>query len=202
MKNQYHYIIDQSGSMSDCQKITVKCINEQFTTLQNLAIEEKKQEFNASLHFFNDYLKTKVSQQMASNLIKLEVNDYCPNGNTALHDAIGIIASAERLNSSNLVKNGKKKVVFVIITDGNENFSLLYNLENIRKLILEMQNEGYIFMFLGAIINAKNAAVKMNIKEEHAHSFYKKDIDSIFKKMGSSLTDLAKNKMNWNKFKN
>ncbi len=42
----------------------------------------------------------------------------------------------------------------------------------------------------------------MNIKEEHAHSFYKKDIDSIFKKMGSSLTDLAKNKMNWNKFKN
>jgi Mg-chelatase subunit ChlD len=139
---------------------------------------------------------------MASNLIKLEVNDYCPNGNTALHDAIGIIASAERLNSSNLVKIGKKKVVFVIITDGNENFSLLYNLENIRKLILEMQNEGYIFMFLGAIINAKNVAVKMNIKEEHAHSFYKKDIDSIFKKMGSSLTDLAKNKMNWNKFKN
>lgn len=52
---------------------------------------------------------------MASNLIKLQVNDYCPNGNTALHDAIGIIASAERLNSSNLVKNGKKKVVFVIM---------------------------------------------------------------------------------------
>ena len=139
---------------------------------------------------------------MASNLIKLQLNDYCPNGNTALHDAIGIIASAERLNSSNLVINGNKKVVFVIITDGNENYSLLYNRENIRKLILEMQNEGYIFMFLGAILNAKIIAKQLNIKEEHAHSFYKKDMNSIFKKMGSSLTDLAKNKMNWNKFQN
>ena len=202
MKNQYHYIIDQSGSMSDCHKITVKCINEQFTTLKNLANDEKNQEFKASLHFFNDNLKTKVNKQLASNLIKLQLNDYCPNGNTALHDAIGIIASAERLNSANLVLNGKKKVVFVIITDGQENFSVLYNRENIRNLIHEMQNEGYIFMFLGAILNAKLVAKLLNIKEENAHSFYKKDMKSVFKKMGSSLTDLAKNKMNWNKFQN
>ena len=42
----------------------------------------------------------------------------------------------------------------------------------------------------------------MNIKEEHAHSFYKKDMNSVFKKMGNSLTGLAKNEMDWNKFKN
>ncbi len=202
MKNQYHYIIDQSGSMSDCQKITVNCINEQFATIQNLAIEEKKQEFKASLHFFNDYLRTMINQQTPMNLPKLNLNDFCPSGNTSLYDAIGTIASAERLNSSSSVKKGEKKVVFVIITDGHENRSLLYNFENIRKLILEMQNEGYIFMFLGAIIDAKNVAAKMNIKEEHAHSFYKKDMNSVFKKMGNSLTGLAKNEMDWNKFKN
>ena len=202
MKNQYHYIIDKSGSMSDCQANTVNCINEQFYTLKQLAVSEKKQEFKASLHFFNDFFKTMINQQSPLNLPKLYYNDFSPSGSTALYDAIGTVASAERLNSSEAVIKGEKKVVFVIITDGHENMSLLYNFENIRKLILEMQNEGYIFMFLGAIPNAKNVARKMNIKDEHAHSFYKKDMDSMFKKVGSSLTDLAKNKINWNKFTN
>ncbi len=202
MKNQYHYIIDKSGSMSDCQKTTVECINEQFVTLYKLAAEHKNQEFRASLHFFNDNLSTMINQQTPLNLPKLKLSDFSPNGGTALYDAIGTIASAERLNSSQSVINGSKKVVFVIITDGHENRSLLYNSENIRKLILEMQMEGYIFMFLGAIHNAKNVATRINIKEEHAHSFNKKEMNTIFKKMGSSLTGLAKNETDWNKFDN
>ena len=202
MKNQYHYIIDKSGSMSDCQQQTVKCMNEQFASLQHLALDEKEQEFKASLHFFNDQLHTLINEQNPMNFPRLQTSDFCPSGNTALYDAIGIVASAERLKSQESVKKGHKKVVFVIITDGYENRSLLYTSENIRKLILEMQNEGYIFMFLGAIIDAKNVATKMNIKEEHAHSFYKKDMNSVFKKMGNSLSDLAKNKMDWNKFEN
>ena len=118
-----------------------------------------------------------INQQTPLNLPKLKLSDFSPNGGTALYDAIGTIASAERLNSSQSVINGSKKVVFVIITDGHENRSLLYNSENIRKLILEMQMEGYIFMFLGAIQNAKNVATRINIKEEHAHSFNKKEMN-------------------------
>jgi Mg-chelatase subunit ChlD len=200
MKNQYHYIIDKSGSMSDCQAKTVNCLNEQFTSLQRLALDEKKQEFRASLHFFNSSLQTIINEQNPMNLSKLQLNDFCPSGSTSLFDAIGIIASAERLKSSEGVKSGQKKVVFVIITDGYENSSQLFNFENIRKLISEMQNEGYIFMFLGAIPNAKVVATNISIKDERAHSFHKKDMDTVFKKMGDSLSDLAKNKTNWNKF--
>ena len=202
MKNQYHYIIDKSGSMSDCQQQTVKCMNEQFASLQHLALDEKEQEFKASLHFFNDQLHTLINEQNPMNFPRLQTSDFCPSGNTALYDAIGIVASSERLKSQESVKKGQKKVVFVIITDGYENKSFLYTSENIRKLILEMQNEGYIFMFLGAIPNAKNVATEMNIRDERAHSFYKKDMDTVFRKMGSSLSDLAKNKTDWNKFDN
>lgn len=202
MKNKYHYIIDKSGSMSDCQQQTINCLNEQFTSIQHLAIDEKKQEFKASLHFFNDCLQTLINEQNPLNLPKLQTSDFCPSGSTALYDAIGTIASAERLQSKESVKNGGKKVVFVVITDGYENSSKLFNYENICKLILEMQNEGYIFMFLGAIPNAKDVATKMNIKDEHAHSFHKKDMNTVLQKMGESLSDLAKNKINWNKFEN
>lgn len=202
MKNQYHYIIDQSGSMANSQKITVKSINDQFNSLKQLSFEEKTQEFKTSLHFFNDHLRTIINNQFPKNLSQLRVSDYCPNGNTALYDAIGIVASAERINSAEEVKSGQKRVVFVIITDGYENYSLLFNSETIGKLISQMQNEGYLFMFLGAMIDTKYVAKKINIKNEYAHSFEKNEIGNLFKQISSSLVGLAKNKKNWNNFKN
>jgi len=200
MKNQYHYIIDQSGSMSDCQRATIEGINVQINSLRKLAVEEKELSFKASLHFFNDNVKTISKEQLPMNLRNLTPEDYSPNGNTSLYDAIGCIGSAERLMSASDVKQGKKKVVFVILTDGYENSSKLFTFESIRKLISEMQEEGYVFLFLGAIIDAKEVAEKMNIKKENAHSFSKDQMKGTFSKMSSSLEDLAKKKSNWNKF--
>jgi hypothetical protein len=202
MKNQYHFIIDQSGSMANCQKTTIKSINDQFSSLKQLSSEEKNQEFKTSLHFFNDHLRTIINNQYPKNISRLRASDYCPNGNTALYDAIGTVASAERIKSAEEVMSGQTRVVFVIITDGNENYSLLFNSENIGKLIHQMQGEGYTFMFLSAIINAKHVAKTINIKNEHAHSFEKTEIPELFKRISSSLVGLAKRKKNWNNFKN
>ena len=200
MNNQYHYIIDKSGSMSNCQKETIDGINEQFNSLRKLALEESDQTFKASLHLFNSQLFNICSDQRPEHLQNIAMNEYCPSGSTSLYDAIGIVASAERVKSATDVKEGTKKVVFVILTDGYENSSNLFNFDTIRKLISDMQDEGYIFLFLGAIIDAKDVAEKMNIKKENAHSFLKEEMKETFSKMSLSLENLAKEKEDWSKF--
>ena len=71
-----------------------------------------------------------------------EFTDFTPSGTTALYDAIGMAI---------LAKKNCKNVTCVIITDGIDNASHIYNANIINGLVTEYENKhGWVFHYIGA----------------------------------------------------
>lgn len=74
---------------------------------------------------------------------------------TALLDAVGKTIRRIDLIGHTRNKAMGNKVLFVIITDGKENYSEEYTYADVKKLIKDRQeNAGWEFIFLGANIDA------------------------------------------------
>lgn len=141
-------ILDRSGSMSHLRMDTIGGIN----TFLN---DQKKLDGDK-------VLLTLVQFSTASEVIinktdivlvdPLTAQDYIPGGGTALLDAVGdaIYKAGKRFRSMQEAQR-PSKVLFVIITDGEENSSTRFTLGRIKDMITEQQ-EAYKwqFVFLGA----------------------------------------------------
>jgi uncharacterized protein YegL len=118
--------------------------------------------------------------------------EYQVGGSTALLDAIG--------RTINKIGNAQKhtaedyraeKVMFVIITDGEENSSREYTAEKIKAQI-ERQKEkyGWEFIFLGANIDAVQTAGRFGIAPDRAIDYLadSEGTELNFKVMASAVT--------------
>lgn len=134
-------VLDRSGSMSNM----VTDAKGGFATM----IEEQKklgQDCLVTLVQFDDQHEMVYGRKKITEVPPLEL---VPRGSTALLDAIGrTIHQVE----AGLKMDPYRKVIFVIITDGQENASVEFNLGQVRKLI-EGQKD-WSFLFLGANIDA------------------------------------------------
>ena len=119
------------------------------------------------------------------------VNDkeYTPGGMTALMDAIGTtITKVEKYDGINEKNN---KVLFVIITDGQENDSKEYTKDTIKRMISDKQEkDGWEFVFLGANIDAASEAKSIGVKTENAAKY--KNTDAGVRANYAAVADLAK----------
>jgi len=97
----------------------------------------------------------------------LGAEQYQPRGGTPLLDATGRLIERARLEANLRGANGlpKEDIVFVSITDGEENQSREYNLERIRQLIAACEADGWTFVFLSASIDAYHEAGTFGIRE-------------------------------------
>jgi hypothetical protein len=104
---------------------------------------------------------------------KLDTRSYQPRGNTALLDAIGrtINTVGERLDHTP-EQERPGKVLIVILTDGLENASKEFSLEQINQMI-QHQREVYSweFIFLGAGQDAIQVANSLGISAASAVQF-------------------------------
>jgi uncharacterized protein YegL len=90
---------------------------------------------------------------------------YSADGMTAMNDAIGKAIDTTGARLATMNENDRPgKVLFVIITDGEENASHEYSYNRIAEMI-KHQREVYNweFMFLGANIDVQKTASMMNI---------------------------------------
>lgn len=100
---------------------------------------------------------------------KMTDKDYTPGGMTALLDAVGRTIHKMDMVSGIHRKDKGNKVLFVIITDGEENDSREYTYADVKKLIKDRQeNAGWEFIFLGANIDAAAAAENLGIDRDRA----------------------------------
>ena len=132
-------IMDKSGSMHSMGDEPLQALNG-FIQEQRKAI---KDDATFSLWTFNDKVQLVIDDQPLQ-LVK-EINEYEPEGMTAMNDAIGkaIITKYRKFKSNN--------VVCLIITDGKENCSREYTSSSIRCLIKEAEEKkNWKFIFLGA----------------------------------------------------
>lgn len=94
-------------------------------------------------------------------------------GSTALLDAVGntILSVCHRLSQTS-EKERSDKIIFVITTDGMENFSREFTYEKVKDLINEHQEKyNWEFIFLGANIDVKKEAVSIGIDINNSYSF-------------------------------
>ena len=99
--------------------------------------------------------------------------DYVVRGCTALLDAIGGAVN----HIDNIHKYARKKDVpahtmFIITTDGQENSSKVYNIDNVRKMIEKHKKKyGWEFLFIGANIDAVETASEFGIESNRAVNY-------------------------------
>ena len=162
------FIIDRSGSMGGLEKDTIGGFNSMLKEQQGVEGEAVV----TTVLFDNRYelLHDRIDIRAVSPLTE---KNYTVGGNTALLDALGRTIHKIRAVQKHTAENYRaEKVLFVIITDGQENASREYSAERIKRRI-ERQKEryGWEFVFFGANMDAVMEAGKLGISADRAQNY-------------------------------
>ena len=163
------FILDKSGSMGGLEKDTIGGYNSMLEKQKAVPGEC----LITTVLFDNDYelLHDRIDIRAVSPITEKE---YAVGGSTALLDAIGRtihkIGNAQ-MNTADDYR--AEKVMFVIITDGEENSSREYSAEKVKAQI-QRQKEKYDweFIFLGANIDAVETAGRFGIAPDRAQNYH------------------------------
>jgi hypothetical protein len=186
-KTIYHFVLDQSGSMTDCMHATLSGLKEQRDNIISIAKKYPEQEIRVGLTIFNQDVQIAYQDIPAEKLLSISEINYHPNGSTALLDAIGLsITQVE-----NQILHGGDTAIIVILTDGYENASRFFSLQQIKNLIKSKEESGkFTFSFLGATLDAVDIAEKMNIRRDNSAYFEKSMMkDAVFNRVSNSIND-------------
>lgn len=96
------------------------------------------------------------------DLPNLLMQDYRPDGMTAMYDAIGL--SLTKLQRK-LNKLENATAVVTIISDGLGNASHIYTLDAIAKMIDSLKQQGVMFVFMGTNQNVEMEAGALHIDD-------------------------------------
>jgi uncharacterized protein YegL len=194
-KTYYQLILDQSGSMTSCADETISGFNEQLQMINDLQRLHTDQQILVSLTTFNHFVHHPVCCTSADRVQPLSPQNYRPDGSTALYDAIGESVLSLKAQAGEELDNDLASVVVIILTDGYENASKLFNLRQVRNMVRELEDTGkWTFSFLGADMDALTQAEELNIRRENAASYSKEQTESAFRSLNKSLENYIKSK--------
>lgn len=159
------FILDKSGSMTGLEKDTIGGYNAMLEKQRNVDGEC----VITTVLFDNDYelLHDRIDIQAVRSITEEE---YFIGGSTALLDAVGKTIHKISTAQKNTAEDYRaEKVMFVIITDGEENASRRYSLPEVKEMV-QRQKEiyGWEFIFLGANIDAVTTAGHFGIDVNRA----------------------------------
>ena len=190
MRNDYCHIsivLDRSGSMGSIARDTIGGLN--------TFIEEQKKvsgEATLSLMQFDNAFETIFTFKDIQTIDIYKDYLFMPRGMTALYDAIGksIADTGEALGKME-ENNRPSKVIFVIVTDGEENSSKEYSQQAVQDMI-KHQSEVYSweFVFLGANIDAVSTGTSLGIKGGNTIT-YAANTDGVTAAYGSVSANLS-----------
>lgn len=177
MKQDYTHItivLDKSGSMATLRNDMIGSFNEFIKTQKAVPGEA-----TLTLALFSNFTQwegwyqTPINFHPLSKVEELTESQYVPNGSTPLLDAVGraIVETGEKLASLD-EKDRPGAVLFVIMTDGEENSSREYSNAAIAAMIKE-QTEKYqwVFSFIGANQDSFATARNYNIPQGNVMNF-------------------------------
>ena len=138
------FLLDETGSMHSVWDQTISGFNEYVGG-------QKSQPGECLLtltKFDTRGVRTQYTDAAIANVALLDRQSYIPTASTNLYDAIGQRIHALTARQETLPAD--TAILFVIMTDGEDNASREYNAEIIKNLITEKQAAGWTFVFLGA----------------------------------------------------
>lgn len=163
MKNGYtdiSIVLDRSGSMESVKSDTIGGFN--------AFLDDQKKaggEATITLAQFDDVYEVLYFALPIVDAKRLDSATFVPRGSTALLDAIGrtIHDTGKRLEA---MPEGERpeKVIFVIVTDGEENASKEFTAAQVNDLITHQREKyNWEFVFLGANQDAITTAANLGI---------------------------------------
>ncbi len=196
------FILDKSGSMSGLEKDTIGGYNSLLKKQKKIAGECRI----TTVLFDNNYelLHDRIDLEAIKPLTE---KDYEVGGSTALLDAVGMTINKLISVENNTAKKYQAgKVLFVIITDGMENSSKEYTVKKVKDLIEQQKKAGWEFIFLGANIDAVQAAGTIGIKPDRAQNYQAtgSGVQANYSRMSETVSDFrTKDKISedWKKTK-
>ena len=178
-------VLDRSGSMASIKDDTIGGFN-------TFISEQQKVDGRGTLtmvQFDNEYEIVHKALQLQKVPV-LDDTTFVPRGTTALLDAIGrtIEYTGARLGKMKKAER-PDQVLFVIITDGEENASKEFSLKQIHHMIGERKEKDlWQFVFIGANQDAIESGAELGIDAGNTYAF---DADSegtqeMFQQMAGS----------------
>lgn len=178
MKSNHTHIaivLDRSGSMEDCAADT----RGGFDTF---IAEQKKAPGTASLTLAQFDSLYEVVHDFA-DIQSIPPLVFVPRGSTALLDAIGRTITATGARLAELPEDARPEhVIFVIITDGEENASREFNRDQILKMIAH-QRDAYKweFVFLGANQDVIQAGSAIGIHQQNSMTYDPQNVKAMYR---------------------
>lgn len=146
-KTEIVCVLDGSGSMTSI-------INDMIGGFNTFLEDQKKleDECTITIAIFSSRGQYKLLHDNVDikTVKPLTKTDWYPNGMTALYDAIGTTITNVSLRHAKNESEKPNKVLVNIITDGEENNSIEYNLDAIKALTKEKEKADWVFVYLGA----------------------------------------------------
>lgn len=159
------FILDKSGSMSGLEGDTIGGYNAMLAKQQALEGECRITTvlFDNHYELLHDRLDLRAVGPMTDK-------EYQVGGSTALLDAIGkTVQKIINVQKRTAADYRAERVMFVIITDGEENSSRNYSSESVKAMIERQKAEyGWEFIFLAANIDAVETAARYGIESDRA----------------------------------
>ena len=159
------FILDKSGSMAGLESDTIGGFNAMLQKQKALpdACRITTVLFDNRYELLHDRIDIRAVQPITQK-------EYRVGGTTALLDAIGMTIHKISTAQKNTAEDFRaEKVMFVIITDGEENSSRRYTCAQVKELIQQQKERfGWEFIFLGANIDAVETAGQFGIDADRA----------------------------------
>ena len=161
-------ILDRSGSMRELVEDTIGGFNS-FLDKQ----KQNPDKAQVTTILFDDQYEI-ISESVDLNEAKyLTSEEYFSRGTTALLDAIGrTVSNTLGKMEKEKICPAKRRVLFLIMTDGLENASREYNKSTIKSLIASTTKEyNWNYIFIGANIDSVSEAKSLGISAKNAANF-------------------------------
>ena len=160
-------ILDRSVSMTGLESDTIGGFNSMIEKQKKL--DEK---CYVSTVLFDNESEVLHDRIDLADVPKMTDKEYFPRGCTALLDAVGgAIHHIGNVHKYAREEDVPEKTIFIIITDGYENASRSYTLDQVKEMVSGQQARGWEFLFLGANIDAIAEAARFGISADRAVSY-------------------------------
>jgi len=182
-------ILDRSGSMRHLVGDTIGGYN-------SFLDKQKKEKGRAEVTtvLFDDKYEKLVDAKDIQKVPELTDKEYYARGMTALLDAVGITVTDTlgRMNKEGVCP-AKRRVLFLIMTDGKENHSREYTKADVKAMIEKATEEyKWNFIFMGANIDSVSEAASIGIGADHAVNFTHDaaGVKESFSRMDAAATEM------------
>ena len=165
-KTQIVCILDRSGSMSSIMNDSIGGFN---TFLgQQRELPDKA---TLTLVLFDDKYELLYDNVDIKKVRDITKTEWYPRGTTALYDAIGKTINDVKATHNKLGTEKPSKVLVCIVTDGHENSSKEYGLENIKKIISDCEKDKWNFMYLAANQDAFSVGTSFGVSGANTFTY-------------------------------